>query len=61
MSIIDATIQKVREVEEAIELTSQKCGGLQPLLIKYYGSLQLWANGEPAVEVRGFFSQVCLL
>jgi hypothetical protein len=58
VSIIDTTIEKLREVEEAIELTGEKCGDLQHLLIRYYGSSQLRALGEPPAEARRFFSQV---
>ncbi|EKM81329.1 hypothetical protein AGABI1DRAFT_37971 [Agaricus bisporus var. burnettii JB137-S8] len=58
VNVIDATIEKLREVEEAIELTGEKCGGLQHLLISYYGVSQLQAKGEPAVEARKFFSQI---
>jgi hypothetical protein len=60
-SVIDMTIQKLRDLEKAIELTGEKCDGLQSLLISYYGSWQLKNNGEPAIEVRKFFSQVRFL
>jgi hypothetical protein len=61
VSVIDTTIQKLREIEDVIELTGEKCGGLQHLLIKYYGFAQLRASGEPAAEARRFFSQVQVL
>ncbi|KAF7761294.1 hypothetical protein Agabi119p4_10703 [Agaricus bisporus var. burnettii] len=61
ISVVEATIEKLREVEDAIQLVGEKCGGLHYLLISYYGAVQLKTKGEPAVEARRFFAQVCFV
>ncbi|XP_006463775.1 hypothetical protein AGABI2DRAFT_53662, partial [Agaricus bisporus var. bisporus H97] len=58
MLLFELSTEFLREIDEAIQLTGDKCGGLQNLLISYYGSSQLRVNGEPSREVRRFFSQI---